>query len=76
MSKVIRNGQAIADVINDDKALANEVALNLSDEILRIVFEKRSGKKLPKMENKAYGKFDFQTAVDSLLEKYLEDTLT
>ena len=43
MSKLIRNGLAIADIINDDKALANEVAINLTDEAVKTIIEKRMG---------------------------------
>ena len=39
----IRNGLALAEAINDDRILANEVALNLSDESVRIIVEKATG---------------------------------
>ena len=64
MSKLIRNGQAIAEVINDDPALANEVALNLSDEALKTIVEKRGGVHLADNEH-----VSFNTALNQLLDQ-------
>jgi len=62
MSKLIRNGLAIAEVINDDMALANEVALNLSDEALKEIVEKRTDLRLSRNEH-----VDFKSSLNNLL---------
>ena len=54
MGKTIRNGLAIAEVINDDKALANEVAINLSDEALKVIVQKRTGVELSQNEHTTF----------------------
>jgi hypothetical protein len=64
MSNLLRNGLAIAEVINDDPALANEVALNLSDEALKIIVEKRGGVHLADNEH-----ISFKVALNQLLNQ-------
>jgi hypothetical protein len=59
MNNTIRNGQAIAESINGDMALANEVALNLSDQALEVIITKRA--------ESAGDTKDFQSALSQLL---------
>jgi len=63
----IRNGLAIAEILNDDRNLANEVALNLDEKTVDIIVEKATGYPL-RTPAAIEPQFDFVESLRNLLD--------